>query len=59
MRSVKDSTALSYILKDRIISSGKIPFAEFMEAALYYPELGYYSSERVKIGKAGDYFTST
>jgi len=59
MRSVKDSTTLSYILKDRILSRGKIPFAEFMEAALYYPELGYYSSERVKIGKAGDYFTST
>lgn len=30
-----------------------------MEVALYYPELGYYASERVKIGKSGDYFTST
>ena len=59
MRSVKDSTTLSYVLKARILSRGKIPFAEFMEVALYYPELGYYSSERVKIGKAGDYFTST
>src|SRR3990172_8323247 len=59
MRSVKDSTTVSYVLKDRILSRGKIPFAEFMDIALYYPELGYYSSERVKIGKAGDYFTST
>jgi len=56
---VKDSTPLSCVLKERILSRGKIPFSEFMEAALYYPELGYYSSERVKIGKAGDYFTST
>lgn len=30
-----------------------------MEVALYYPELGYYASERVRIGKSGDYFTST
>ncbi|MCC6544265.1 MAG: SAM-dependent methyltransferase [Nitrospirae bacterium] len=50
---------LSNVLKDRILSREKIPFAEFMEVALFYPSLGYYSSERVKIGKAGDYFTST
>ena len=59
MRSVKEGTTLAYILKDLILSRGKITFAEFMDIALYYPELGYYSSERVKIGKAGDYFTST
>lgn len=59
MRLVKDSRTLSDVLRDRISASGKIPFSEFMEAALYYPELGYYSSERVKIGKSGDYFTST
>ena len=56
---MKDGTTLSCVLKERILSRGKIPFSEFMEVALYYPELGYYSSERVKIGKAGDYFTST
>src|SRR4030067_3035181 len=59
MRSVKEGTTLAYILKDLILSRGKITFVEFMDIALYYPELGYYSSERVKIGKAGDYFTST
>ncbi len=56
---MKDTGTLSGILKDRILTCGRIPFSEFMEVALYYPELGYYSSERVKIGKAGDYFTST
>jgi len=29
-----------------------------MEIALYYPELGYYTSCKDKIGKAGDYYTS-
>ncbi len=59
MRFMKERTTLSGVLRDRILSRGKIPFAEFMEIALYYPELGYYSSERVKIGKSGDYFTSS
>lgn len=38
---------------------GKIPFADFMELALYHPEYGYYSSENEKIGKRGDYYTSS
>ncbi|MDD5434242.1 MAG: SAM-dependent methyltransferase [Nitrospira sp.] len=29
-----------------------------MDLALYYPELGYYSSEKIKLGKKGDYYTS-
>ena len=59
MRNMKETGTVSDILKDRILSRGRIPFSEFMEVALYYPELGYYSSERVKIGKGGDYFTSS
>ena len=37
---------------------GRITFARFMEMALYHPQHGYYTSERQRIGKAGDYFTS-
>ncbi len=29
-----------------------------MEMALYYPGLGYYNSEKPRIGKKGDYYTS-
>ena len=29
-----------------------------MEQALYHPEHGYYSSDRAKIGRRGDYFTN-
>ncbi len=35
-----------------------MPFAWFMEQALYHPRHGYYSSGRARIGRAGDYFTS-
>ena len=30
-----------------------------MQAALYDPELGYYNTERLKIGAQGDYYTSS
>lgn len=46
------------ILRDRISASRKITFADFMATALYHPTYGYYSSERIKIGKRGDYYTS-
>lgn len=43
----------------KIDEKGKITFAEFMEACLYYPGLGYYASGRHIIGRSGDYYTST
>lgn len=49
--------SLSEIIKDRIVTNGPISFRDFMEMALYYPELGYYSSTPDKIGKQGDYYT--
>lgn len=45
-------------LVERIRARGPITFAEFMEAALFDPEDGYYTS-RARIGfDGGDYFTS-
>ncbi|MGI9553709.1 MAG: class I SAM-dependent methyltransferase [Thermodesulfobacteriota bacterium] len=49
---------LEYYIKEQILSNGPITFAEFMNHALYHPELGYYSSGNVKIGKKGDFYTS-
>ncbi|MFY9825791.1 MAG: SAM-dependent methyltransferase [Thermoanaerobaculia bacterium] len=43
-------------LQSRIRAQGPIPFAAFMEEALY-GEGGYYSRENVPIGEAGDYVT--
>ncbi len=36
---------------------GRIPFAEFMDLALYHPVHGYYSSGPERIGPGGDYYT--
>ncbi len=48
------------LIRDKIKQSevAMIPFAEFMELALYHPELGYYPAKRAKVGKAGDFYTS-
>lgn len=43
---------------ERIRTGGPIPFACFMEMALYYPGLGYYASGRRRTGATGDYYTS-
>jgi SAM-dependent MidA family methyltransferase len=45
-------------IRDLIRRDGPIPFARFMEQALYHPEHGYYSSGRCAIGRRGDYFTN-
>lgn len=49
---------LSTIIKDKICSEGPLSFHDFMDMALYYPGLGYYNSEKNKIGTKGDYYTS-
>jgi SAM-dependent MidA family methyltransferase len=50
---------LSSIIIQNIKQHGPISFCNFMEMALYYPELGYYTSSHEKIGKVGDYYTSS
>ena len=47
------------IIKNLIKENGSISFKEFMDIALYYPELGYYTSDKSKIGGYGDFFTSS
>src|SRR5690242_13576605 len=47
-------------LRNRILQQGPISFYEFMEAALYHPEFGYYTSSRNPIGREGaDFYTSS
>ncbi len=50
---------LREIIKERILEQGRITFADFMEMALYYPALGYYTSSRPRVGAEGDFFTSS
>src|SRR5438046_2619822 len=49
---------LEDIIRQRIKLEGPISFHDFMEMALYFPELGYYTSPNEKIGTSGDYYTS-
>lgn len=55
-----NSILIQYLI-DRIRDSAKaaIPFSALMESCLYHPEGGYYMSSRPKIGKAGDFYTSS
>ncbi len=43
----------------RIRSKGPITFETFMEMALYDPDYGYYASENARIGRGGDFYTSS
>lgn len=46
------------VIGERIRAEGPIPFAQFMELALYHPELGYYARSDQRSGRAGDFVTS-
>ena len=50
--------ALIERIRAEIKARGPVPFAWFMQQALYHPEHGYYSSGRCAIGRRGDYFTN-
>ena len=49
---------LRRLILSQIKERGPVPFSQFMQWCLYHPEHGYYLSERPKIGKDGDYYTS-
>ncbi|MCF6264309.1 MAG: SAM-dependent methyltransferase [Xanthomonadales bacterium] len=52
------SSRLLDLLKQRIRDNGPLSFAEYMEAVLYQPGLGYYSAGLHKFGTAGDFITA-
>ncbi len=49
---------LEHIIIEKIKKQGPISFEAFMDMALYYPGLGYYSSPDKVIGRSGDFYTS-
>src|SRR5882724_8211127 len=46
-------------IEQEIHERGPIPFSRYMELCLYDPELGYYSRDVERFGKAGDFYTSS
>ncbi len=54
-----NDSPLADFLRQQIEKSGGLDFSEFMAQALYHPEFGYYMAARDRIGKGGDFFTSS
>jgi len=49
---------LRNIIIQKILDEGPVSFRDYMNMALYYPGLGYYTSAKNPVGKRGDFFTS-
>jgi len=52
------SPGLDAILRARLATRGRMPFDEFMAAALYESGHGYYAAGETRTGRRGDFFTS-
>ena len=46
------------IIRAEAARRGVLPFARFMELALYCPDYGYYEQQKDNIGRRGDFITS-
>lgn len=46
------------LIRREIVTNGVLPFARFMELALYCPDYGYYQTKKDNPGRRGDFFTS-
>jgi SAM-dependent MidA family methyltransferase len=49
---------LRRFILSQIEKRGPIPFSQFMDWCLYHPDYGYYQSQRMRIGRDGDFYTS-
>ena len=58
MNTPAATPSLQEAMRARIASEEPLRFADFMAAALYDPELGYYARGIRQVGGAGDFFTS-
>ena len=52
------NTELQQIIRDEIERVGPISCERFIELALYHSRLGYYSRERLRVGRRGDFITN-
>ncbi len=46
------------LIRREIAAHGVLPFARFMELALYCPDYGYYEAKKDNPGRRGDFYTS-
>ena len=50
--------SLEAAIRAEIAAAGRIPFARFMELALYHPEWGYYLAPERRPGRPGDFLSA-
>jgi SAM-dependent MidA family methyltransferase len=55
---MQDMNSLAEIIRAEATQRGVLPFARFMELALYHPEFGYYETQKHSPGRRGDFYTS-
>jgi SAM-dependent MidA family methyltransferase len=58
LSDVGEDAALAARIRDEIRADGPMPFARFMELALYDPAGGYYRSDAARPGRGGDFLTA-
>jgi SAM-dependent MidA family methyltransferase len=58
LSDVQEHPGLAARIRDEIRTSGPMPFARFMDLALYDPDGGYYRSAEARPGRGGDFLTA-
>ena len=58
LSDVQEHAGLAARIRDEIRTGGPMPFARFMELALYDPDGGYYRSAEARPGRGGDFLTA-
>lgn len=58
LSDVGEDAALVELIRDEIRRTGPMPFARFMELALYAPDGGYYRAVSARPGRQGDFITA-
>ena len=58
LSDLADEPGLAARIREEIRATGPMPFARFMELALYDAEGGYYRSEEARPGRGGDFITA-
>ncbi len=53
------ANALEQKIIQKISDEGPVTFERFMQMALYDPDWGYYASGEARVGRAGDFYTSS
>ena len=58
LRDVGEDAGLVARIREEIQRTGPMPFARFMEFALYAPDGGYYRDAAARPGREGDFITA-